>query len=801
MRFSILIIVTLGITSHSQAQIPRARKSLDQTGRLYRSIVWNGPATPGPLRRVTVNTPRGPREYRYRNINGVAIADGDVSLGPAEYIDSLSSPLPPDVGLLVSLRPPNLQIPPDLTQLSTIPQTALRNADVPTIRPFAAVTDRVAAWSLWPGGKIPYVIGEDIQNPERVENAILNWNARMPVRWVPYNGNEFHRVEFIRWGESLGFSDEGRSIFPLQYIGVPDGENFRVLHEMGHASGLYHEAQRPDRDDFINVHRECIRDEWRFGSQFDLVSDNALSRIPYDFDSIMHYDSMVFSRRDTDSPCPTLTKKNGDLIFQSTTLSNSDINGMYALYGHFAGGHISRNANFGCSMATGDFDGDGFTDAAIGSTGGRVGGAIYLLKGTPVGLVPWRVLDQRPLGANEDGDDLGKTLCTGDFNGDGITDLAASVPEETISSEPVSRAGGVVVYLGSRQIGLVATRFITQSALGLAVSRRNFGRSLAAGDFDADGHDELVIGDDRRDTTADAGTGAAFVVKVAADRVSLVRQLSIADFGENPIAGDRFAFSLAVGDWSNDGVDDLVVGSPYRDNRGAIFLYRSQSGNLTASGFRGPGSLGNGNGGDTFGWSLSFGEISTNRRYLAVGAVTSGTGGGGGRVFVLSGPTLSEVVRIPDVGGAGNEQEDLLGWSVSPAQLIAGGADELVVGSLGEGFNGSRIHDGHIFTFKRESNGTWSFISAIAQPASNGPRANEDGFGHAIATVRQGTRRGTPDRLLISAPMHTLRSHTSLQTRSGDVHLFSPNGIGVIQPVAFFTQWSHVPTYESSIGY
>ena len=36
--------------------------------------------------------------------------------------------------------------------------------------------------------------------------------------------------------------------------------NRSVPHELLHAAGIYHEHARPDRDDFIEVHNDCITD-------------------------------------------------------------------------------------------------------------------------------------------------------------------------------------------------------------------------------------------------------------------------------------------------------------------------------------------------------------------------------------------------------------------------------------------------------------------------------------------------------------------------------------------------------------
>ena len=66
-----------------------------------------------------------------------------------------------------------------------------------------------------------------------------------------------------------------------------------VLHELGHAIGLWHEQSRPDRDHYIDLHKENIaRDALgNFSKRF--YSD--YHGEPYDYASIMHYESTAFS--------------------------------------------------------------------------------------------------------------------------------------------------------------------------------------------------------------------------------------------------------------------------------------------------------------------------------------------------------------------------------------------------------------------------------------------------------------------------------------------------------------------------
>ena len=68
-----------------------------------------------------------------------------------------------------------------------------------------------------------------------------------------------------------------------------------VAHELGHALGLFHEHQRPDRDDFISVVRENIKTGQE--SNFSPVNPTFIDYlgVPYDLTSDMHYRAGVSS--------------------------------------------------------------------------------------------------------------------------------------------------------------------------------------------------------------------------------------------------------------------------------------------------------------------------------------------------------------------------------------------------------------------------------------------------------------------------------------------------------------------------
>ncbi|MBL7983291.1 MAG: FG-GAP repeat protein [Flavobacteriales bacterium] len=221
-------------------------------------------------------------------------------------------------------------------------------------------------------------------------------------------------------------------------------------------------------------------------------------------------------------------------------------------------------ARSGTSVAnTGDLNGDGYSDMAVGApdaSNGQAGeGVVYVHYGGTNGLSATPSLT---LEANVAGARYGASVASaGDINGDGYADLVVGAPLS-------AGTGAAYVYLGSAA-GLSTTPALTWTGTAGA----EFGASVAtAGDTNGDGFSEVLVG----------APSANLVQVYQGDPNSLPFTVTITLTGP---AGSRFGAAVATaGDVNGDGRSDIVIGAPLftngQANEGAAFIYHGAPGQL-----------------------------------------------------------------------------------------------------------------------------------------------------------------------------------------------------------------------------
>ncbi|MEV5704074.1 hypothetical protein [Actinoallomurus sp. NPDC052274] len=310
-------------------------------------------------------------------------------------------------------------------------------------------------------------------------------------------------------------------------------------------------------------------------------------------------------------------------------------------------GAAEAGDHFGYSVASLDYDHDGYADLLIGApdedtSAGANAGSETILWGSKSGLTgSGSDAISEPSGYAGANHRFGYALAAGDLDGDGDTDWVDTAPGDgyfwTYSSASTTaqvkaqrfspsgrphqvQAGkkGAASAAAARSftalipaigdvngdnkaelaLGWIATAAptsgfdlwnFTTTDISLAGSATTRVDSLAVADFDGDGYADIATGG----ADESAGKGGHVTVYKGDANATLSSTTTITQSTSGvpgaAVAGDRFGYSLSAGDVNKDGKYDLAVGVPYRTVSSqahageAVVLYGSASG-LTGTG-------------------------------------------------------------------------------------------------------------------------------------------------------------------------------------------------------------------------
>ena len=253
---------------------------------------------------------------------------------------------------------------------------------------------------------------------------------------------------------------------------------------------------------------------------------------------------------------------------------------------------------FGSSLAMGDFNQDNSVDLAVAAqryNSGTLDGRVYVFNTLTALGANTTATPGNALTTGTGGEYMGTSLASGDFNGDGITDLAIGAVYYG------ANAGRVYVHYGAAGTGLNTT------AGGVITGTANpgyFGTFVSVRDMNNDSYDDLISG--AHGNGVNAGQGYIFYGQVA-NFGSLMTNSG----GVYSITGENATSFFARGgngtDVNGDGYADLILGAPmFNASRGkAYVIYGSAAGPLEISAGATANTLLDGQSGQTAEFAIS----------------------------------------------------------------------------------------------------------------------------------------------------------------------------------------------------
>lgn len=199
-----------------------------------------------------------------------------------------------------------------------------------------------------------------------------------------------------------------------------------------------------------------------------------------------------------------------------------------------------KKDGFGYAVAIGDINGDNISEVIVASTNSIKGGTVIIYSSITLKRLKTIYIGKKKVSTIR--------LLVKDINNDGINELIIGVTYQDLSGE---------VKVFSLKTNKVLYNWKSLREFDA------FGFSIASGDVDGDGYQELIIGAPQ---PVENGRGKVHVFK--GKDGTLLREFT----SMIPREHSDYGVSVAAGDVNGDGIDEVIIGAPGVP-RGEVLVY------------------------------------------------------------------------------------------------------------------------------------------------------------------------------------------------------------------------------------
>ncbi|WAR27393.1 NAS30-like protein [Mya arenaria] len=197
----------------------------------------------------------------------------------------------------------------------------------------------------WDDGVIPYTfVNGHFSEKEKymIRTAMTEWEKYTCLRFRPSGRGDRN---LVRFQNGLGCNSQLGMVGGSQPLNLDkNGCRFKglYLHEIGHAIGLVHEHQLPNRDEYIEILYQNVEPSMRIW--FNKYSSQEVDqmKVPYEYSSVMHYGITTIRSKQTDK------EKNIGRVYRKE-LSFTDCDSSIVCRN---GGYIDQNCKCICPDGT-----------------------------------------------------------------------------------------------------------------------------------------------------------------------------------------------------------------------------------------------------------------------------------------------------------------------------------------------------------------------------------------------------------------------------------------------------------------